>query len=84
LKQRLEQGELLRRQIQELNEELAGAMKEHVVLLPRLSQIPGIDVDAAQELLAEIGPKAAAFATADQFASWVGVCPGSHESAGVC
>jgi len=48
-----------------------------------LTKIPGGDVYAAQELLAEIGPKAAAFASAEQFASWVGVCPGSQESAGV-
>ena len=42
-----------------------------------------MDLYAAQELVAEIGPKAAAFASAEQFASWVGVCPGSQESAGV-
>jgi transposase len=84
LKQRLEQVELLRRQISELNEALAVAMKEHVAVLQRLSKMPGVDVYAAQELLAEIGPRAAAFATADQFASWVGICPGSQESAGVC
>ncbi|SPE31956.1 hypothetical protein SBA3_1830002 [Candidatus Sulfopaludibacter sp. SbA3] len=40
--------------------------------------------NAAQELLAEIGPGASAFATAERFASRVAVCPGSQESAGVC
>jgi len=84
LKQRMEQVEWLRRQISELNDELTRAMKEHVGVLPRLSKIPGVDVYAAQELLAEIGPGAAALAAANQFASWVGVCPGSQESAGVC
>lgn len=84
LQQRLEQIELLRRQISEIHEELARAMKDHVPVLHRLSQMPGVDLHAAQELLAEVGPGAAAFATAGQFASWVGVCPGSQESAGVC
>jgi len=84
LKQRMEQVEWLRRQISELNDQLTRAMKEHVGVLPRLSKIPGVDVYAAQELLAEMGPGAAAFAAANQFASWVGVCPGSQESAGVC
>lgn len=84
LKQRLEEVELLRRQIEEINTELARAMKDHVAVLRRLGKMPGIDLFAAQELLAEIGPRAAVFASADQFASWVGVCPGSNESAGVC
>jgi len=45
--------------------------------------MPGIDQCAAQALLAEIGPKAAAFTAPEQLASWIGVCPGSQESAGV-
>jgi transposase len=84
LKQRLQQVEMLRSQIEEINDELARAMKAHVVLLRRLGMMPGINLYAAQELLAEIGVGAVAFPTADQFASWVGVCPGSQESAGVC
>jgi transposase len=84
LKQRLEEVELLRRQICEINTELARVTKDHVAVLKRLGKMPGIDLFAAQELLAEIGPQAAAFATAGQFASWVGLCPGMQESAGVC
>ena len=83
LRQHLERVRLLRRQVEEINQALAEAMQEHLVALHRLSKIPGVDLYAAQELLAEIGPKAAAFASAEQFASWVGVCPGSQESAGV-
>jgi transposase len=83
LKQHLDQVRLLRKQIEEINRALAEAMKEHIAALHRLTKIPGVDLYAAQELVAEIGPKAAAFASAEQFASWVGVCPGSQESAGV-
>jgi len=83
LRQHMDQVRLLRRQVEEINQALAEAMKEHVAALHRLSKIPGVDLYAAQELLAEIGPKAAAFASAERFASWVGVCPGSQESAGV-
>jgi transposase len=83
LRQHMEQVRLLWRQIEEINQALAQAMKEHISVLHRLSKIPGIDLYGAQELIAEIGPKAAAFATAEHFASWVGVCPGSQESAGV-
>ena len=84
LQQNLEQVELLRRQIEETNQALSVAMQAHVATLVRLSKIPGVDLAAAQELLAEIGPGATAFPSPEQFASWVGVCPGSQESAGVC
>jgi transposase len=83
LKQHLEQVRLLRRQVEEINQTLAQAMQEQIAALHRLSKIPGVDLYAAEELVAEIGPKAAAFPSAEQFVSWVGVCPGSQESAGV-
>ena len=83
LRQQMEQVRLFRRQIEEINQALAEAMQEHLVTLHRLTKIPGVDLYAAQELVAEIGPKAAAFASAEQFASWVGVCPGSQQSAGI-
>jgi transposase len=83
LKQHMAQVRLLWEQVDEMKQALAEAMKEHVAALHRLTQIPGVDWYAAQELLAQIGPGAAAFASAEQFASWVGVCPGSQESAGV-
>lgn len=83
LKQHMAQVRLLWQQVEDINERLASSMKQHVVVLNRLSRIPGVDVYAAQELVAEIGPQAAAFPSAEQFASWVGVCPGSNESAGI-
>jgi transposase len=83
LKQSLQQVELLRRQIQELDEALVQALHQHLPILVRLMKLPGVDRVAAEQLLAEIGPTAAAFPSPEQFASWVGVCPGSRESAGV-
>jgi transposase len=83
LKQQMEQVRLIWRQVEELNLALKEALREHVPALCRLTKIPGVDIYAAQELLAEIGPRAAAFPSPEQFASWVGVCPGSQESAGI-
>ncbi len=83
LQQHLEQAQLIRQQVEELNQALAEALKEHVAVLCRLTKVPGINLYAAQELVAEIGPGAVAFPSAEQFASWVGVCPGSQETAGV-
>jgi transposase len=83
LRQHMEQVTLMRKQVVELTAALSHAMKEHAATLERLCKMPGIDQCAAQALLAEIGPRAGAFTTPGQLASWIGVCPGSQESAGV-
>jgi transposase len=53
---------------------------QHAVEL--LDTIPGINVAAAQAILAEIGIAMQRFPSAGHLASWAGVCPGQHESAG--
>ena len=57
-------------------------MQQYQDAVTRLIEIPGIGAEAAQEILAEIGPQAAAFPSPQQLASWIGVCPGSNQSAG--
>ncbi len=47
-----------------------------------LCSIPGISERAASGILAEIGLNRQQFPTASHLASWAGVCPGNHESAG--
>ncbi|MCL4218695.1 MAG: transposase, partial [Candidatus Hydrogenedentes bacterium] len=82
LAQHLDRIELIDRQIEELNKLVAAEMFRYQDAITRLIEIPGIGAEAAQEILAEIGPDAAAFPSAEQLASWIGVCPGSNESAG--
>lgn len=57
-----------------------GLSWEKAVLL--LVSIPGISERAASGIRAEIGVNMQQFPTASHLASWVGVCPGNHESAG--
>jgi transposase len=51
-------------------------------LVERLDTIPGVGRHTAEILLAEIGTDMGRFPTAAHLASWAGLCPGNHESAG--
>ena len=48
----------------------------------RLMSIPGIGEHAARAIIGEIGTDMSRFPTAAHLASWAGLCPGNHESAG--
>jgi transposase len=75
--------DLIESQMASLDRMMAEAMKAHEQTIVRLAELPGLGIDSAQQIIAEIGPQAAAFPSAAQLASWVGVCPGRQESAGV-
>jgi len=47
----------------------------------RLAEGPGLGVDSAQQVIAEVGVQAGSFASAGELTSWVGTCPGRAESA---
>jgi len=46
-----------------------------------VAQVPGFGIDSAQQVIAEVGVTASSFASAAEFTSWVGACPGKEESA---
>jgi transposase len=48
----------------------------------RLITIPGVDKRAAEAIIGEIGVDMSRFPSAGHLASWAGMCPGQHESAG--
>ncbi|MDQ1024702.1 transposase [Streptomyces umbrinus] len=56
---------------------------EHNKDIENLDTIPGIGPAAAEIIIAETGGDMTQFATAGHLASWIGVCPGMNESAGV-
>jgi transposase len=81
LSQHLAHLQLIDQQLEELAEMTAEAMQYDRDPITRLAEVPGIRTLAAQQIIAEAGIRASAFASAAQFSSWVGVCPGKEESA---
>ena len=72
----------LEKRIASLDNYLIEGLKDYRAILELLQTIPGIDLIGSAMLLVEIGDEMQAFGSADRLASWAGVCPGNHESAG--
>ncbi|MHB8645477.1 MAG: IS110 family RNA-guided transposase [Thermomicrobiales bacterium] len=68
--------------ITQVSAEIAARLQPVDDLVERLDTIPGIGRYVAEALIAEIGTEMSRFPTAGHLASWAGMCPGSHESAG--
>jgi transposase len=77
----LERLQLIDTQIAKLNGMIAQALKPHQDAVMRLAEVPGLGVDSAQQIIAEVGVQASTFPSAAELTSWVGTCPGKDESA---
>jgi transposase len=77
----LERLRLIDEQIATLNSLVAQAMNQHQDTVIRLAEVPGLGIDSAQQIIAEVGVTAGTFPSAAEFTSWVGTCPGKQESA---
>src|ERR1017187_7266404 len=74
--------QLMEEQMEQLDGEASKLLQEHQDAVQRLAEVPGFGVDSAIQMIAEVGPEAAAFESEKALSSWVGTCPGSEESAG--
>ena len=83
LKMMLEELRLIEEQIGQLDQEMASLLSRHQDAVQRLAEVPGLGVDSAQQIIAEVGAAAATFPSEKNLSSWVGACPGDNESAGV-
>jgi transposase len=79
----LEELRLMEAQTAALDQEIAQLIRAHQGAVERLAAVPGLGVDSAQQIIAEVGPVAATFPSPKHLSSWVGACPGAEESAGV-
>ena len=83
LKLVLEEVRLIDDHIGQLDQEMALLLRPHQDAVQRVAEVPGLGVDSAQQIIAEVGAAAATYPSAKRLASWVGACPGDEESAGV-
>ncbi|HET8646224.1 MAG TPA: IS110 family transposase, partial [Vicinamibacteria bacterium] len=65
-----------------LDAEVAERLGPFEATVARLDAIPGVGRRAAEIILAELGRDLGHFPSVRHCASWAGLCPGSHESAG--
>lgn len=67
---------------QRLDDQVDAMMAPFAEAATHLLTIPGVGKRVAEVVVAEIGVDMTRFPTAGHLASWAGMCPGNHESAG--
>lgn len=82
LQQHLALIDTLDAHIATLDARIDEAMRPFADAAALVQTMPGVAIRAAQAILAETGMDMVAFPTSAHFASWAGLCPGNHESAG--
>ena len=74
--------EYLDEAIARLNREIKERTRPFHEALELMETIPGVGRQSAEHIIAEIGTDMSRFPTAAHVASWAGMAPGNHESAG--
>src|SRR5215831_8411438 len=67
----LQRLQLIDQQMTQLNPMIAQAMKSHPDVVIRLAEVPGLGVDSAQQIIAEVGAQASTFSSAAELTAWV-------------
>ena len=81
VKMALEELRLIDEQIGRLDQEMASLLSKHQDAVQRLAEVPGLGVDSAQQIIAEVGPTAATFPS--EMSLLVGRClPGRRRERG--
>jgi transposase len=82
LREQLEHVADLDRRIARLNEKIEELCSPFSQQIERLTEIPGVSARMAETMISEIGVDMKRFTSQRHLASWAGMCPGNHESAG--
>jgi transposase len=78
----LDHVDYLNHAISQLDTQIDAGMQPFRHLIDLLTSLPGISVRTAWVIIAETGADMTAFPTPAHLASWAGLCPGQHASAG--
>lgn len=78
----LDQYDQLSGAVKQLTVRIEEAMSPFRPALDLLDTIPGVNQAVAEVIVAETGGDMTRFRSAQHLASWAGLCPGHHESAG--
>ena len=76
------QYRFLSSQIEEVEARTRREMEPHRESIELLDTVPGVNEIVAWTVIAELGTDMSVFPTTAHVASWAGMCPGTHESAG--
>ena len=68
--------------LERVSTEIAERARPFDEAIERLQTIPGVGRRVAEVIVTEVGVDVSRFPTAGHLASWAGLCPGQHESAG--
>ncbi|WP_245926263.1 IS110 family transposase [Sulfoacidibacillus thermotolerans] len=74
--------QFIEQMILEVEQEIERHLADRQEAVELLTTIPGINMNAAAIILAEIGTDIEQFGSDSQLAAWAGLSPGNHESAG--
>ncbi len=65
----LEELRFIEKQINKLDQQTASWLSAHQDAVKRLAEVPGLGVDSAQQIIAEVGASEATFPSAKQLSS---------------
>ena len=82
LRLQLDRLEAAEKDLALLEQSIREKLQPYEVQLALLDGIPGVNWTLAAVIIAELGVDMSVFQNVAQLTSWVGVCPGSNESAG--
>jgi transposase len=82
LRLELAQWKFLDALVAELEQAIEEALRPFAEAAELVKTIPGFSEVSASATVAEVGARMEQFASAGHLASWAGLCPGNHESAG--
>jgi transposase len=72
----------LNRAIGRFDQEIAERLRSHDALIERIDEVTGLSRRSIEVLLGELSWDMSRFPDAAHAASWVGICPGHHETGG--